>query len=171
MLFIDEIHRFNKAQQDAVLPYVEDGTITLIGATTENPSFEVNSALLSRARVFVLKALTDEEIGTIVDRALADGARARRIRRALDDEARRTLVGLANGDARSALNALEFAAAAAQGEDAKSDRPTRDDLDALQRRASLYDKGGEAHYDTISRVHQDRSAAAIPTRRSTGSRE
>src|SRR6202000_3247255 len=75
VLFIDEIHRFNKAQQDAVLPYVEDGTVTLIGATTENPSFEVNSALLSRSRVFVLQALTDEDVATIVDRALTDGER------------------------------------------------------------------------------------------------
>lgn len=151
VLFIDEIHRFNKGQQDAVLPYVEDGTITLVGATTENPSFEVNSALLSRARVFVLKQLTDEDVGRIVDRALADAERglgAARVR--LDDAARDALVGLSNGDARSALNALEFAAASAPERDGAAD-VTREIVErAMQRRGALYDKGGEAHYDTIS---------------------
>jgi putative ATPase len=151
VLFIDEIHRFNKAQQDAVLPYVEDGTVTFIGATTENPSFEVNSALLSRARVFVLQPLSDDDVGVLVDRALADGERglgAQNVR--LDDDARRVLVSLANGDARAALNALEFAAAtaAARGE------PGRVDValvrEAMQRRGSQYDKTGEMHYDVIS---------------------
>jgi len=150
VLFVDEIHRFNKAQQDAILPYVEDGTVTFIGATTENPSFEVNSALLSRARVFVLQPLSDDEIGTIVDRALADEERgfgARGLR--LDDEARRVLVGLANGDARAALNALEFAAAAAEQDEAREiGAPLV--REAMQRRASRYDKGGDLHYDTIS---------------------
>jgi len=114
VLFVDEIHRFNKAQQDAVLPYVEDGTISLIGATTENPSFEVNSALLSRSRVFVLEALSDANVETLVRRALADrerGLGAERIE--LADDAREALVGLANGDARIALGTLEFAASAA----------------------------------------------------------
>lgn len=149
VLFIDEIHRFNKGQQDAVLPYVEDGTITLIGATTENPSFEVNSALLSRARVFVLKQLGDDDVAAIVDRALVDprGLGGSGVR--LDDEARRTLVGLANGDARAALNALEFAAASVRDGERKEIGRAQI-LDAMQRRASLYDKGGEAHYDTIS---------------------
>ncbi len=151
VLFIDEIHRFNKAQQDAILPYVEDGTVTFIGATTENPSFEVNSALLSRARVFVLQALSDDEIGQIVDRALEDSERglgALQLR--LDDDARALLVGLANGDARAALNALELAAEAA------SSRPEPEVIDAalvreaMQRRSTQYDKGGEMHYDTIS---------------------
>jgi putative ATPase len=151
VLFIDEIHRFNKAQQDAVLPYVEDGTVTFIGATTENPSFEVNSALLSRARVFVLHPLSDDEIGGIVDRALEDperGLGARDVR--LDDEARRVLVSLANGDARVALGTLEFAAAlaATKGEGAPIDAPLV--REALQRRATQYDKSGEMHYDTIS---------------------
>jgi putative ATPase len=114
VLFIDEIHRFNKAQQDAVLPYVEDGTVTLIGATTENPSFEVNSALLSRSRVFVLKSLDDADIRTLVLRALADperglGASGVTIEPAALD----ALVNLANGDARVALGTLEFAAGAA----------------------------------------------------------
>lgn len=151
VLFVDEIHRFNKAQQDAILPYVEDGTVTLIGATTENPSFEVNSALLSRARVFVLKPLGDQEIEAIVERALTDEERGlARERVMLDDDARRTLVGLANGDARAALNALEFAASVAPTRDGKKQVDRRLVLDAMQRRASLYDKGGEAHYDTIS---------------------
>ncbi len=149
ILFIDEIHRFNKAQQDAVLPFVEDGTITFIGATTENPSFEVNSALLSRARVFVLDALSDDDVGTIVDRAASDverglGAKGLKV----DPEARTMLVGLANGDARAALGALDLAAASALGE------PPHVDVtvvrEAMQRRHSQYDKTGEMHYDTIS---------------------
>lgn len=151
VLFIDEIHRFNKAQQDAVLPYVEDGTLTLIGATTENPSFEVNSALLSRARVFVLQQLRDDEIAAIVNRALTDAQRGLGSERIeLDDDARETLIGYANGDARTALNALEFAAQTApQHDDAKHiDRALV--LEALQRRGSTYDKGGEQHYDVIS---------------------
>lgn len=151
VLFIDEIHRFNKAQQDAILPYVEDGTVTLIGATTENPSFEVNSALLSRARVFVLKALTDAEIDAIVDRALTDEERGlARERVALDEDARTALVGLANGDARAALNALEFAASIAPRRNGTKRVDRKLVLDAMQRRATIYDKGGEAHYDTIS---------------------
>ncbi|HET9030724.1 MAG TPA: replication-associated recombination protein A, partial [Candidatus Aquilonibacter sp.] len=151
VLFIDEIHRFNKGQQDAVLPYVEDGTVTLIGATTENPSFEVNSALLSRARVFVLQQLTDEEIGSIVERALTDPQRGLGSETiVLADDARETLIGYANGDARTALNALEFAAQTApQRDGAKQiDKPLI--LEALQRRGSTYDKGGEQHYDVIS---------------------
>ena len=151
VLFIDEIHRFNKAQQDAVLPYVEDGTVTFIGATTENPSFEVNSALLSRARVFVLQPLSDDEIGTIVDRAIDDrerGLGSQGVR--LDDDGRQLLISLANGDARAALNALEFAAAtaAARGEDAMIDASLV--REAMQRRGSQYDKAGEMHYDVIS---------------------
>jgi putative ATPase len=152
VLFIDEIHRFNKAQQDAVLPYVEDGTVTLIGATTENPSFEVNSALLSRSRVFVLQSLTDNDIRTIVERALTDterGLGAEHI--TIQPEALEHLAALANGDARVALSTLEFAAAvapkAADGS-ATIDRQTV--ADAMQQRARNYDKDGDAHYDTIS---------------------
>src|SRR5215207_7728290 len=112
VLFIDEIHRFNKAQQDAILPYVEDGTVILIGATTENPSFEVNAPLLSRSRVVVLQALEDSDIETIIRHALSDEERGLGNRRlAMSDEARSLLVNLANGDARFALNTLEFAAA------------------------------------------------------------
>jgi putative ATPase len=152
VLFVDEIHRFNKGQQDAVLPYVEDGTITLIGATTENPSFEVNSALLSRSRVFVLHALADEEIELLVRRALEDPERGLgRQNIALDEEARAALVGLANGDARVALGTLEFAASAALESADGSRRIDRALIaDALQRRLVAYDKKGENHYDVIS---------------------
>ncbi len=151
VLFIDEIHRFNKAQQDAVLPYVEDGTVTFIGATTENPSFEVNSALLSRARVFVLQPLADDDIGTIVDRALTDTERGLGAAKPeMDPDARRLLISLANGDARAALNALEFAAASAA---AREGAPAIDSAlirEAMQRRGSQYDKAGDMHYDVIS---------------------
>jgi putative ATPase len=152
VLFVDEIHRFNKGQQDAVLPYVEDGTITLIGATTENPSFEVNSALLSRARVFVLRALTDDDVELIVRRALADterGLGSQRIE--LEDPALAALAGLANGDARVALGTLEFAAATAPvGADGIKRIDALLVADALQRRATGYDKKGENHYDIVS---------------------
>jgi putative ATPase len=152
VLFIDEIHRFNKAQQDAVLPYVEDGTVTLIGATTENPSFEVNSALLSRSRVFVLQSLGDDDIRAIVERALADPERGLGGERvAMNPDALDALVNLANGDARIALSTLEFAAAAApKNADGVATIDTQTIADALQRRARSYDKGGDGHYDTIS---------------------
>ncbi len=144
VLFIDEIHRFNKAQQDAVLPHVERGDITLIGATTENPSFEVISALLSRSRVYVLKPLSDEHVAAIVDCALADPERGLGDRVALADDAKEFLVRSANGDARVALNALELAAAA-------TDRVGIAEVqDAIQRKALLYDRAGDQHYDTIS---------------------
>jgi len=151
VLFIDEIHRFNKAQQDAVLPYVEDGTVTLIGATTENPSFEVNSALLSRSRVFVLHPLSDDEIATIVDRALTDAQRGLGAQHvALGPQARETLIGYANGDARTALSALEFAVASAPTKDGEKHVDRGLILEALQKRGSTYDKGGEQHYDIVS---------------------
>ena len=151
VLFIDEIHRFNKGQQDAILPYVEDGTVTMIGATTENPSFEVNSALLSRSRVFVLRPLSDEDVATIVDRALLDpqrGLGAEKIE--LEPDARETLIGYANGDARTALSALEFAASSAPQRNGAKFIDRALVLEALQRRGSTYDKGGEQHYDIIS---------------------
>jgi putative ATPase len=152
VLFIDEIHRFNKAQQDAVLPYVESGIVTLIGATTENPSFEVNSALLSRSRVFVLKALTDDDIGVIIDRALADKERGLgNLPVHVEPEARAALITLSNGDARSALSTLEFAAAAAPHDaDGTTVITPAVVADAMQRRAVSYDKGGDQHYDVIS---------------------
>ena len=151
VLFVDEIHRFNKSQQDAVLPYVEDGTITLIGATTENPSFEVNSALLSRARVFVLQQLRDEDVGHIVDRALQDSERGLGSAGVvLQPDAREALIGYANGDARTALNALEFAAVTAPLRDGARTIGRDLVMEALQRRGTTYDKGGDAHYDTVS---------------------
>lgn len=152
VLFIDEIHRFNKAQQDAILPHVEDGTVILIGATTENPSFEVNAPLLSRSRVVVLQSLTDEEIGAIIDRALVDSERGLGQRRlGIDADAREALVNLANGDARFALNTLEFAAAGLdQGAHITPERM----LQAAQRRAANYDKSGDAHFDAISALHK-----------------
>ncbi|MBI4236420.1 MAG: replication-associated recombination protein A [Chloroflexi bacterium] len=152
ILFIDEIHRFNKAQQDVVLPYVEDGTITLIGATTENPAFEVVAPLLSRCRVYTLQPLTDEQVRTLVVRALADeerGIGALSVR--LAPEAEEALVRLANGDARVALTALEVAAqATAPGPDGARlvTVPTMED--ALQHRTLLYDKAGEEHYNLVS---------------------
>ncbi len=152
VLFIDEIHRFNKAQQDAVLPYVEDGTVTLIGATTENPSFEVNSALLSRSRVFVLQALGDDDIRAIVERALTDTERGLGNERVtMQPQALEALVNLANGDARVALGTLEFASdAAPRDADGVATIDPQTIADALQKRARSYDKDGDGHYDTIS---------------------
>ena len=150
ILFIDEVHRWNKAQQDAVLPHAERGTVTLIGATTENPSFEVNAALLSRVRVFTLRALGDAEIELIVRRALDDAERglgARHLQ--IEDNAMRHLVERANGDARVALNALELAADAAEAAGSAMIELALIE-DAVQQRALLYDKAGDAHYDTIS---------------------
>ena len=152
ILFIDEIHRFNKAQQDVVLPHVENATITLIGATTENPSFEVIGPLLSRCRVYTLNLLTPEQMETIVRRALADEERGLgRERLAVDGDAIAAIASSCGGDARIALNAAELAvsAAALDGDGVK--RVTRAMIEeALQHRTYLYDKAGEAHYDTIS---------------------
>ena len=156
ILFVDEIHRFNKAQQDAFLPAVEDGTISLLGATTENPSFELNAALLSRCRVFVLKHLTPEEIGVLLDRALTDGERGLGASKvALEPGAREALCQLAGGDARSALNGLELAALAAPP-DAQGLRSISAALaqEALQRHTILYDQSGEEHYNLISALHK-----------------
>lgn len=157
LLFIDEIHRFNKSQQDAILPYVEDGTVIFIGATTENPSFEVNAPLLSRARVFVLHALSDDDIEVIVTRALADKERGLGNNTiTLSAAGRDTLVNLANGDARFALNTLEIAAITAEQEAPDGTRTITDEtvMEAAQRRAAVYDQGGDAHYDTISALHK-----------------
>ncbi len=152
VLFIDEIHRLNKAQQDALLPHVERGTFVLIGATTENPSFEVNAALLSRARVFALRPLEADALGALVERALADrerGLGGRDLR--LDGDAREALVAAARGDGRRALNLLEAAAdhLAAAG-DAQG-RLTREAIEeAAQHRTLLHDKAGEEHYNVVS---------------------
>jgi putative ATPase len=143
VLFIDEIHRFNKSQQDALLPQVEDGTITLIGATTENPYFEVNSALLSRLRVFRLEPLTNDQVKAVVERAAAD-ERGLDATVKLSDEAIEHLVDISGGDARSALNVLESASS-------MSDRPGVEEIEAAaQQRVLSYDRAGDGHYDTVS---------------------
>ncbi len=152
IILVDEIHRFNKAQQDAMLPYVEDGTIILIGATTENPYFEVIGALVSRSRIFQLKALADEEIEIILQRAMADKERGLgKIPVRVDDAALAHLVRVAGGDARNALNALELAVTTTP---ADKKGVVHINLavaqESIQRRALLYDKDGDAHYDTIS---------------------
>jgi len=150
VLFIDEIHRFNKAQQDVVLPYVENGDVVLLGATTENPSFEVNSALLSRSRVITLKPLTEDEVRMIVRRALSD-ERGLGGKVSLANDAEDALVAVSNGDARVALNALELAAdAATAGPDGMRSVGLEEIREALQRRSLLYDRAGDQHYDTIS---------------------
>ena len=150
LLFVDEIHRFNKAQQDAFLPHVERGTVTLIGATTENPSFALNSALLSRARVYVLQALSEDDLHELLQRALGDEARGLgALRLGADPEAIRHLAQAAFGDARRALSALEVAAASAA---ARADRTIAlaDAEEAIARKSLLYDKAGEQHYDVVS---------------------
>ena len=155
VLFIDEIHRFNKTQQDALLPHVENGTAVLIGATTENPYFEVNAPLLSRARVFTFTSLSDEQIGALLDRAVSDEERGLgNLRVVLEPDARAHLIDKANGDARTALNALELAATTTRPESRKADAVRRITRivaeEALQQRALTYDKTGDTHYDTIS---------------------
>jgi len=154
ILFVDEIHRFNKAQQDAFLQHVESGLITLIGATTENPSFEVIAPLLSRCRVVTLKPLEPEEIGVVLDRALADVERGLgRQGLCLEPDARDHLVRIAGGDARSALNSLEIAVElAAEGPEG---RVRLVDVEkALQQKALIYDKAGDEHYNLISALHK-----------------
>jgi putative ATPase len=156
IVFMDEVHRFNKAQQDAFLPHVENGTIVLIGATTENPSFEVNPALLSRCKVFTLKRLEEAELGRIVRRGLEDGERGvRALGLALTEGGERALLQAADGDARRALNLLEMAAHMVAG--LPEDERTVD-AELLGRIASektlLYDKAGEEHYNIISALHK-----------------
>jgi putative ATPase len=154
ILFVDEIHRFNKSQQDAFLPFVEDGTIILIGSTTENPYFEINAPLVSRSRIFVFEPLTEEQVVLIVDRALADEERGLgALKVELTPEAREHVINLANGDARAALNALEAAAqrAAQEGKRKEGAAITLEMVeDAAQRRALKYDKEGDTHYNVIS---------------------
>ncbi len=150
-LFVDEVHRWNKAQQDALLPHVENGTILLIGATTENPYFEVIGALVSRSRVFQLLPLTGEQTGKILDRALADVERGYGSRRVvLDPDAREHLIDVSGGDARNALNALELAVESTPPGKGIINISLEVAQESIQRRAVLYDKDGDAHYDTIS---------------------
>jgi putative ATPase len=157
ILFVDEIHRFNRAQQDAFLPHVEKGTIVLVGATTENPSFEVNAALLSRCRVYVLNPLTMEDVESILTRALEDperGLGGAGIQ--ADADALRHIATLANGDARSALNILDLAVSVSPAASGAAPRTITEAAirEAAQRRALLYDKAGEEHYNLISALHK-----------------
>ena len=156
ILFVDEIHRFNKAQQDAFLPHVESGLITLIGATTENPSFEVIAPLLSRTRVMLLKPFTEEDLMDILRRALSDPKRGLgKFNLQVDDEAMRFIVGISDGDARTALNNLEAAASMVQslpGEERTITAKSAEE--ALLKKALLYDKDGEEHYNLISALHK-----------------
>ncbi|MFA5308267.1 MAG: replication-associated recombination protein A [Dehalococcoidales bacterium] len=156
ILFIDEIHRFNKTQQDAVLPFVEDGTITLIGATTENPSFEVTSPLLSRSRVLPLKPLTPDEIQALIFRALTDKFLGiGELNAELSKDALNHLIGMSNSDARIALNTLEIAALSTPPDGSGKRVISLETIeDAFQKRAVLYDKAGEQHYDLISALHK-----------------
>lgn len=155
ILFIDEIHRFNKLQQDAFLPYVENGIIILIGATTENPSFEVNSALLSRCRVFVLKALSPEDIEVILKKALLDKVRGLgNVPIDISDEVIRYLANMANGDARTALNALELSVRSFAGNGAQIVIDEALVKESLQKTHLVYDRAGEEHYNIISALHK-----------------
>jgi len=156
IVFIDEIHRFNKAQQDAFLPHVERGSIVLIGATTENPSFEVNAALLSRSRVYRLERLSDDDLVLLLRRALADRERGLGGSGVeLADDLLRAIAGQSQGDARAALNVLEFVCATAEPEMEGGPRVTRELVeDALQKAALYYDKAGEEHFNLISALHK-----------------
>jgi putative ATPase len=160
LVFVDEIHRFNKAQQDAFLPYVEKGSIRLIGATTENPSFEIISALLSRSRVYVLKQLTEDQLVVLLRRALTDTERGLgSLHLDASDEALKKIAAYSSGDARSACNVLEVAASLAQAaaQSASGSPATITDAivqEAVQKRILLYDKSGEEHYNLISALHK-----------------
>src|SRR6266436_3271860 len=158
IVFVDEIHRFNKAQQDAFLPHVEKGSIRLIGATTENPSFEIISALLSRSRVYVLQPLTEDQIVALLKRALADEERGLgTMKLKASDEVLQKIASYSSGDARSAYNVLEVAATLVRGRSGKeSGVEITDDIvqDAVQKRILLYDKAGEEHYNLISALHK-----------------
>ena len=153
IVFVDEIHRFNKAQQDAFLPYVEKGSIRLIGATTENPSFEIISALLSRSRVYVLNQLTEEQLVVLLRRALVDEERGLgSLHLEASDEALKKIAAYSSGDARSAYNVLEIAASLAQS--AKTEITDAIVQEAVQKRILRYDKSGEEHYNLISALHK-----------------
>ena len=154
ILFVDEIHRFNKAQQDAFLPYVERGTIRLIGATTENPSFEIISALLSRCRVYVLEPLKDEQVASLLRRALADNERGLgAMQLTADDDALELMAGYSSGDVRNAYNTLEVAAQLAVADTSRHITKSVA-TEAAQRRVLMYDKAGEEHYNLISALHK-----------------
>ena len=154
ILFVDEIHRFNKAQQDAFLPYVEKGSITLIGATTENPSFELNAALLSRARVFVLKSLSDKDLVLLLERAIKTDVKLSKKNLDVEEGVLELIASFSKGDARSALNTLELTAANASEEEGQT-KLTKEGLkQTLSRKSLLYDKGGEEHFQVMSAFHK-----------------
>ena len=154
IVFIDEIHRFNKAQQDAFLPFVEKGSITLIGATTENPSFEINSALLSRCKVFVLKSLTKDDLVQLLQNTLKNPKAFPNLKVEIDDDTLELIAAYANGDARVSLNTLEMAVINSETE-AKVAKVKADDIEQLLNTKSLrYDKNGEEHYNIISALHK-----------------
>ncbi len=154
ILFIDEIHRFNKAQQDAFLPYVEKGSIVLIGATTENPSFEINSALLSRCKVFVLNALTEDDLFSLLRRAIADPRGFGKLELDFPDDLLRMLAAFANGDARTALSTLEMVILNGRRDEGKT-IVDRDIIEqCISKKSLLYDKNGEEHYNIISALHK-----------------
>lgn len=155
ILFVDEIHRFNKAQQDAFLPFVEKGSIILIGATTENPSFEINSALLSRCKVFVLQALTTQELKGLLSRALADARGFGNQKVKIDDDLLEMIAVFANGDARNALSTLEMVVLNGEMDAEGAVTVTRETLEqCTSRKSLLYDKKGEEHYNLISALHK-----------------
>ena len=145
MNFIDEIHRFNKSQQDALLGAVEKGTITLIGATTENPSFEVNSALLSRCQVYILKSLTEDEIRTLISQALTKDSELKN--RKIDIKEYGALINISGGDARKVLNLVELISQSISGDVEITDQLV---MEVAQKHVAIYDKSGEQHYDIIS---------------------
>lgn len=155
LLFTDEIHRFNKAQQDAFLPYVEKGSIILVGATTENPSFEINSALLSRCKVFILKALSEDDLTRLLRHALESPKGLADLHVSMTEEHLRAIARFANGDARTALNTLEMAVCNAQMDESGVLRVDEAVLaECMNRRSLLYDKKGEEHYNLISALHK-----------------
>ena len=155
VLFVDEIHRFNKAQQDAFLPFVEQGSIILIGATTENPSFEVNSALLSRCKVFVLKSLSEDDLVRLLRRALTEERGLGALGASCSDDLLRKIAIFANGDARSALGTLETAVANCEpGADGRPEITEKTLAQVVSRKALMYDKNGEEHYNIISALHK-----------------
>lgn len=161
ILFVDEVHRFSKSQQDAFLPHIEDGTIIFIGATTENPSFEINSALLSRSRVFVLEALNEEFMVSLIDTALKDKERGLgNLKVSFEKGARELLARLSNGDARVALNTLEFMVLARKN-DKKILLNDQDVYDAMQKMPLLYDRAGDEHFNTISAFIKSMRAGAV----------
>ena len=154
VLFVDEVHRFNKSQQDAFLPHIEDGTIIFIGATTENPAFELNQAILSRARVYTLKKLSEDNLSNVLIRALNYQQASTNVEIVVEDETKKQLIALANGDARRLLNLLEHSLEIALVNDNKQILSKEQLIQVAGNKIALYDKGGDAFYDLISAFHK-----------------